>query len=264
MSPTITPPSRPTPIVSIVVPTCNRFSRLQRCIDKIRQGVNIAHEVIVVDGASTDGTTEWLRGQRDLRVIREDRREGAVRAFNRGFRAARGTYVTWLNDDAYPLPGSVDAAVQFIEREDLPDLGMVALYHTWHSERNILHEVERDGSRYAICHVRGYPYANFGLVRRELLERVGFADEGYRFFGFDPDLALKIQINEGLLILGCPEALIHHDEHYDDRKVSDLPIGQADNERLFAKWSLPEPGAYADPRPAYERLLRTHVVGQCV
>ncbi len=218
----------------------------------------------MVDGASTDGTAEWLCEQRDLRVIREDRREGAVRAFNRGFRCARGTYVTWLNDDAHPLPGSIDAAVRFIERENLPDLGMVALYHTWHSERNILHEVESDGSRYMICHVRGYPYANFGLLRRALLERVGFADEGFRFFGFDPDLALKIQLNENLRVLGCPDALIHHDEHHDARKLSDVEIGQADNDRLFAKWNLPQPGAYPDPRPAYERLLRTRVAGQRV
>jgi GT2 family glycosyltransferase len=249
-------------IVSIVVPTCNRLDRLTRCIDGIRQNVRRPHEIIVIDGASTDGTAAWLDAQRDLRVIHEPQREGAVRAFNKGFRAATGLYLMWLNDDAYPLPGAVEAAVAMIERPDLPDLGMVAFYHTWHKERNVLDRVEHEGVTYELCHVRGYPYANFGLLRRSLLEKVGFADEGYYFFGFDPDLALKIQIDEGLEVLGCRDALIQHDEHHDDRKVIDLERGRADNDRLFAKWNLPGPGTYPDPTPEYRELLAGRLLPQ--
>ena len=242
-------------IVSIIVPTFNRFERLRRCIDRIRRNVAHRHEVIVVDGGSTDGTREWLSGQGDLRVILEPTREGAVAAFNKGFRAAAGHYVMWLNDDAYPLPGGVEAAVAMIERPDLTDVGMVAFYHNWHNERNILDRVEHDGTSYELCHVRGYPYANFGLIRRELLERVGYADDRYYFFGFDPDLSLKVQINEGLKVVGCRQALIHHDEHHDERKLSDLAAGEADNAKLFAKWNLPPPGEHPDPGPAYRTML---------
>jgi GT2 family glycosyltransferase len=261
-----------TRIVSIVVPTFNRLERLRRCVDKIRRHVRHPFELIVVDGGSTDGSRAWLSRPQAagdgvdegplppsgsaVRVILEDRREGAVAAFNKGFRAATGHYVMWLNDDAYPLPGAVEAAVAMIERPDLPDLGMVAFYHNWHSERNVLDRVWHDGASYELCHVRGYPYANFGLLRRSLLEKVGFADDRYYFFGFDPDLALKIQLLERLRVLGCRGALIHHDEHQDARKLADLSEGSEDNEKLFAKWELPAPGEYPDPRPAYETLLR--------
>ncbi|MFH1109656.1 MAG: glycosyltransferase family 2 protein [Planctomycetota bacterium] len=249
-------------IVSIVVPTFNRSGRLRRCIDKIRRNVPHPHEVIVVDGGSTDGTREWLQAQDDpfeaqdkLRVILEAKREGAVAAFNKGFRAATGYYVMWLNDDAYPLPGAVEAAVATMERPDLTDVGMVAFYHNWHSQRNVLDRVEQDGVSYELCHVRGYPYANFGLIRRDLLERIGYADERFYFFGFDPDLSLKVQINEGLKVIGCRQALVHHDEHRDERKLSDLAAGEEDNAKLFAKWDLPPPGGYPDPAPAYRRTL---------
>ena len=244
-----------TRIVSIVVPTFNRFERLMRCIDKIRRNVTCPHEIIVVDGGSTDGAREWLAQQADIHVILEPQREGAVKAFNKGFRAATGFYVMWLNDDAFPLPGSVESAVEVIERADLADVGMVAFYHTWHSERNVLDRVEHDGVSYEMCHVRGFPYANFGLIRRSLLEKVCFADERFYFFGFDPDLSLKLHFDEGLKVLGCRRALIHHDEHHDDRKQDDLPIGQEDNEKLFTKWDLPVPGDYPDPAPAYRKLL---------
>lgn len=244
------------PIVSIVVPTFNRLERLRRCINKTRQNVGVARELIVVDGGSTDGTREWLREQTGLRIILEPEREGAVRAFNKGFRAAEGHYVMWLNDDAYPLPGSVEAAITMLERPELSRLGMVAFYHNWHSTRNVLDRVEHEGRSYELCHVRGYPYANFGILRRTLLEQVGFADERFYFFGFDPDLSLKLQIEHGLEVIGCRRALIRHDEHHDERKTNDLSVGQEDNAKLFAKWNLPPPGQYPDPVPAYLEMLR--------
>ncbi len=241
--------------VSIVIPTYNRVDCLRRCIDRVRRNVTVPSEVIVIDGGSTDGAREWLADQLDLRVILEPRREGAVRAFNKGFRAATGHYVLWLNDDSFPLRGAVEAAVAMIERPDLSDVGMVAFYHQWHNERNVLDRVSHEGESYELCHVRGYAYANFGLLRRSLLERVGFADERFYFFGFDPDLSLKLQIGEGLKVFGCRQALIHHDELHDDRKKSDLDVGAEDNEKLFAKWKLPAPGAYPDPVPGYQRTI---------
>ncbi len=143
-----------------------------------------------------------------------------------------------------------------IERPDLPDLGMVAFYHDWERQRNLLDAVEREGRRYAIYNVRGYPYANFGLLRRSLLEQVGYADERYYFFAFDPDLSLKVQLEAGLKVIGCRRALIHHEEHHDDRKLSDLTPGQEDNDKLWAKWNLPEKGSDPDPSPAYQDMLR--------
>ncbi len=242
-------------IVSIVIPTFNRFVTLRRCIEKIRECVGIPHEVVVVDGGSTDGTREWLGEQHDLCVILEDAREGAVRAFNKGFRAATGHYVMWLNDDAYPLPGSVEAAVDMLEKPDLLDLGMVAFYHNWHSERNVIDRIEHGGQSYELCHVRGYVYANFGLLRRSLLHEVGYADERYYFFGFDTDLSLTLQIEKKLEVLGCRQALIHHDELPDERKTADLERGDKDNAKLFAKWDLPGPGGYPHPASPYLDLL---------
>jgi GT2 family glycosyltransferase len=242
-------------IVSIVVPTFNRLPRLQRCIDRIRHNVGHPNEIVVVDGGSTDGTREWLMARMDLRLIFETAREGAVRAFDRGFRAAAGYYVMWLNDDAYPLPGAVEAAVGLLERADLADLGMVAFYHNFDRQWNRLDSVKRDGETYSVYNVRGTPYANFGLLRRELLERLGFLDLRYHFAGWDPDLSLKVQREAGLKVIGCPEALVYHEELIDERKSQDLPVLEADNKRLLEKWDLPSKFSYPDPRPAYRAML---------
>ncbi|MBN1488769.1 MAG: glycosyltransferase family 2 protein [Phycisphaerae bacterium] len=252
-------PALAEPVVSIVVATYNRCDRLRRCCEQTAANVGIPFELIVVDGGSSDGTREWLagRGGPDFRVILEPQREGATRAFNKGFRAARGRYVMWLNDDSVPLSGSVEAAVAMIERPDLADVGMVALYHNHDRKWNRLDTIERDGVSYSVYNVRGVVYANFGLLRRELLERLGYLDERYYFCAWDPDLSLKVQREAGLKVVGCREAIVFHEELIDERKSADTAIIEADNEKLFQKWQLPPKFSYPDPAPAYREMLET-------
>jgi len=244
------------PVVSLVIATHHRLERLKRCVAGIRANVAIDHETIVVGSGAGDGTDEWLAVQPDVRFIRETRREGATRAYNKGFRAARGRYVMWLNDDSYPLTDAVEAALWTLERPDLADVGMIAFYHNLDRERNRLDAVHRDGLTYSLYNVRGVPYANFGLLRRDLLERLGYLDERYYFCGWDPDLSLKVQFEAGLQVVGCRESLIYHEELIDERKSEDLSIVDADNAKLFAKWNLPQKCSYPDPAPAYQEMLR--------
>jgi GT2 family glycosyltransferase len=248
-------PSCDKPLVSIVIATYGRCDRLERCIAAIRANVRPSHETIVVGGGAGDGTEEWLALQKDVRFIRETKREGATRAYNKGFRAAVGTYVMWLNDDAYPLPGAVRAAVEMIEEPANADVGMIAFYHNYDRQWNRLDSIEHDGVSYSIHNVRGTPYANFGLLRRDLLHRLGYLDQRYYFCAWDPDLSLKVQRGAGLKVLGCREALVYHEELIDDRKQEDMGIIQEDNAKLFAKWGLPDKFSYPDPAPAYQQML---------
>lgn len=245
------------PTVSIAIATYNRLARLQRCIAGIRRNVHISHEVIVVGSGAGDGTEEWLNERPDIRFIPEPVREGATRAYNRAFRAATGTYVMWLNDDSYPLSGAVEAAVATIERPDMADVGMIAFYHNLDRTWNRLDSIEHEGVVYSIYNVRGTPYANFGLLRRDLLERLGYLDERYYFCAWDPDLSLKVQREAGLKVVGCRQALVYHEELIDERKHADLTDHvNPDNEKLFVKWNLPPKFSYPDPAPAYQAFAR--------
>lgn len=243
------------PPVSIVIATYSRLKRLQNCLHHVTANVGIPHEVIVVGGGH-DGTAEWLRQQPTVRFIHEIVREGATRAYNKGFRVARGRYVMWLNDDSYPLSGAVEAAVELMERPSMRGVGMIAFYHNEKRPRNKLDSIQHDGERYSIYNVRGTPYANFGLLPRDLLDRLDYLDERYYFCAWDPDLALKVQREAGLRVVGCRKSMIHHEELLDDRKQADLAVAEQDNARLFAKWSLPEKLSYPDPGPAYRAGLR--------
>ncbi len=242
--------------ISIVIGTYARFEPLKRCISAVRANLRQPYEIVVVGGGLDESSKTWLADQPDITFLREAHRAGATRAYNRGFRAASGHYVMWLNDDSHPLPGAVEAAVRMIERPDLDDVGMVAFYHNHVRSRNRLDSVERDGVTYGVYNVRGVTYANFGLLRRSLLEQVGYLDERYYFCAWDPDLSLKVQRHAGLRVIGCRDALIRHDELMDDRKVGDAAAAEADNAALFAKWNLPERFCYPDPIPRYRAMIR--------
>jgi len=252
-----------TPELSIVLPTCNRAPLLSRAIDAIAEGTSCEWELIVVNGASTDETAALLDHRADqlgarLRVIHETKREGFVRAANKGLRAARGKHLCWLNDDARPLPGALDLAVRQLNMAD-PALGLLAMFHRWHSTKNIAYVSQGDGKTFSVCHVRGTLYANFPIGRRQVWERLDYLDERYVFCASDPDLSLKAW-HAGLTIEPAWGACIDHDEHADDRRAEDHPTMLRDNESLFAKWDLPPKNAERndfDPRrPCTLRGLR--------
>jgi O-antigen biosynthesis protein len=228
--------------LSIVLPTCNRAALLDQCLRSIEQGVRCEHEIIVVDGASTDATPDVLAdavkrlGDR-LRVIRETKREGFVRATNKGFRAARGKNMTWLNDDARPASGALDAAIENLNNQP-KDVAFVAMFHHWNSAWNIAYKTEHAGKKYQLCHIRGTLYANFPMGLRATYERLGFFDERFYVCAADPDLSLKAWF-VGLSIVPAWGAVIDHDILEDDRRAGDSEMSKKDNRKLFAKWDLP-------------------------
>jgi GT2 family glycosyltransferase len=248
--------------LSIILPTCNRASLLEKCLASLTH-VTCSHEIIVVDGASTDHTRDVLSdasrklGPR-LRIIREPKREGFVKAANKGFRAARGRCMTWINDDARPLPGSLEAAIKTLDGQS-DDVAFVAMFHNWHSEKNVAFEVEHRGQTFRLCHVRGTLYANFPMGLREMYERLGYFDERYFINGADPDLSLKAWY-AGMSIVPAWDSMIDHDEATDDRRLADSSRARIDNAALFAKWDLPPKNPFRnefDPgNPCTLRRLR--------
>jgi hypothetical protein len=213
-----------------------------------------------VDGASEDDTANALAdaakdfGDR-LKVIREERREGFVRAANKGFVAATGRNMIWLNDDSRALPGTLDEAVRQIDLAP-PGVAFLAMFHRFASERNSAAEIVHEGRPFRLCHVRGTLYANFPIGRRKTYQKLGYFDERFYFYAADPDLSLKAW-NAGLRVEPAHGCFIDHDEHADARRIVDADRGMQDNQKLFAKWNLPDKNPLRnDFDPAHPCILR--------
>lgn len=88
------------PFVSVVVCTYNRKKLLKDCLRSIFsiEYPESRYEVIIVDGASTDGTEELCKEFSQIRFIVESK-HGLAYARNKGAELARGSIVAYTDDD---------------------------------------------------------------------------------------------------------------------------------------------------------------------
>jgi rSAM/selenodomain-associated transferase 2 len=91
--------------VSIVVPVLNEAASIRPFLERLRERASGA-EIIVVDGASTDGTYELAAGFCD-QLIRSGERNRAIQ-MNIGARAGRGDVFWFLHADAEVPTGCLD------------------------------------------------------------------------------------------------------------------------------------------------------------
>ena len=167
-------------LVSFVVATFNRRAVVRESLERTVGACGLRageFEVIVVDNASTDGTADGLRGMRQVRVIEAGENRGPV-AKNLGIAEARGEFVVFLDDDAYPLPGAVPAMIEhFRARERLA----AAVFDV----------MLPDGSREASAYPDVFIGAGTGF-RRSVLEKVGGLPADFFMQAEEYDLSFRI------------------------------------------------------------------------
>jgi GT2 family glycosyltransferase len=102
------------PTVSVVFLAYDRREALAQALTRMLgdSGYPAAQlEVIVVDNASSDGTSEMVAADfPQVRLLRNEHNVGAS-GWNAGFRVAAGDYVLILDDDAYLERGGLEQAV---------------------------------------------------------------------------------------------------------------------------------------------------------
>jgi glycosyltransferase involved in cell wall biosynthesis len=107
-----------TPEVSVVIPTRSRWRLLSTAaLPSALEQQDVALEVIVVDDGSRDETPARLAELDDprLAVIRHETSRGVAAARNAGIRAARGRWVSFLDDDDLWSPRKLRAQVDSAE-----------------------------------------------------------------------------------------------------------------------------------------------------
>lgn len=98
-------------LVSVVIPVLNGATTIGATLTALRaQDRAPAHELIVVDNGSTDGTQAMVAAVPGVTLLHEPKR-GPAAARNRGLHHARGEVIVYLDADTLPSRGWLRALV---------------------------------------------------------------------------------------------------------------------------------------------------------
>lgn len=106
----------PAPLVSIIIPTFNKYELTENCLRALKGSTIVSHEIIVVDNNSLDGTyNRILNDFPEVRAIKNRENKNFSGACNIGARSAQGHILVFLNNDTLPFDGWLEPLIAELE-----------------------------------------------------------------------------------------------------------------------------------------------------
>jgi GT2 family glycosyltransferase len=203
-------------LTSVVVVSHNEGERLRQTVECLAATLPTSAEILVVDDHSTDGSTGFLCGWPQARLVRPPRRLGVAGARNFGARAVTGkilifsdAHVTPATDWLPPLRAAIDSGaaaaaprIRPMGRNGVPGYGF-----TWRDATLTTAWLGRppadEGAVPMLC-------GCFLAVDRSLFNAIGGFDEGLVKWGLeDAELSMRLW-RMGHRCLVVPESEVRH------------------------------------------------------
>jgi glycosyltransferase involved in cell wall biosynthesis len=225
--------------VTVVIPTRDRWHLLARNALRSALGQEaVAHEIVVVDDGSRDGTHARLTELADprLRVVRHEGSLGVAHARNAGIAAARGEWVAFLDDDDLWAPDKLRRQIDAAREANagfayggvvsVSEEGVVNYAFTLPDPDALLDELLARSSLPAGC-------SNV-VARADLVRRLGGFDE--RLFQL-ADWDLWIRLAHESQAAACPDVLVGYLEHAENMLLTHQRDVTKELEQIEAKHS---------------------------
>lgn len=182
------------PLVTIVTPSFNQGSFLERTILSVLSQDYPNIEYIVMDGGSTDESISILEKYSDRLTYWESKKDrGQSDAINKGWRMAKGVYCSYLNSDDELAPGAVTKIVEIFLGN--AQVGMVYGDYTFIDQNNSIIETGRGNQtsfKELLIHGQMPSIAQpSSFYLTSLVRQIGYIDERLHL-AMDYDLLLKL------------------------------------------------------------------------
>ncbi len=236
--------------LSIVIVNWNSKELLKNCLSSLREYHDLRDiNVIVVDNASRDGSTEMIEASfPEVRVIHSGGNVGFGKANNMAIKTAPTPYILLLNPDTTVFPDTIKQMTGFMDsnpsvgglgcRMVFPTgetqpiglqwfpspltefLGLVLVSDkTFHLLRNIIPYKDPDSSGYV-----SKLYGGCLLIRKAVFDQIGYFDEQFFMYGEDVDLCRRITDAGWKLYYLSSAKIIHLCGGATEQSLNDFPI----------------------------------------
>jgi glycosyltransferase involved in cell wall biosynthesis len=171
------------PALSIVMPVLNAARTIDAAIASAG-GSGVDYEMIIVDGGSTDGTTDIVARHGRARLVSAPGTT-IYQALNLAIAAARAPLIGWLNADDLLLPDALDRAVAGFAANDKAEIVrgqaefMLSDGSAWQAHDRRIERRAAGPLRLDLV-TRGPLAINAMFFRRQLFDRIGRLDETLR------------------------------------------------------------------------------------
>lgn len=214
------------PRVSVVVLSYNNLKLTEVCLDSLLKHTNYANwELIVVDNASTDGTSEYLtefgRAHTDAKIILSPDNGGFSAGNNLGIKQATGDIIILLNNDTYVTDGWIMSLVRHFKAD--PELGLVGpVTNNIGNEAkidivyNAKEQIAAKALTYTSVHGRERLYLDniaffCAAISAEAIAKIGLLDERFGLGFFEDDDYCKRARGAGFKIAIAEDCFVHHE-----------------------------------------------------
>jgi len=229
---------------TFVILTKNSVNLVTKLLDQLKDTVQIEHETIVVDSASTDGTVNILKERNDIQLLTNYVNISPGKAMNQALRIIDSeSIVVKLDSDIELLKGWVEPLLFSSLQPNTGIVGACLLYPNGNIQHSggIVYSKQKYPEkkwRFDCCQIpspSGISIWVSGacfLITPKARHAVKFFDERYPFWFDDIDYCFSVR-NAGLLVRYCQEAILIHHEN---SSTNIRPEVYTSHELFIKKW----------------------------
>ena len=195
--------------VSIIIPHWNGIEILSDCLESRAQTEYTNLEIIVVDNASTDGSSDWVNiNYPSVTLIENDQNYGYAGGRNRGANVATGDFLVFLNNDTIQDSKWIDTLVDFLSLNSNVAAVQPKILNFFDQAK-----FDYAGGAGGWLDILGYPFAR-GRVFLEQEQDTGQYDKIRPIF-WASGTALMVRKSDFELANGFDETFFAHQEEID-------------------------------------------------
>jgi GT2 family glycosyltransferase len=187
------------PDLSVIIVSYNTANLIGNCLKSIFEASNLTREVFVVDNASTDGSSDFIKDNfPSVHLAVNTENLGFAAANNQVLPQCKGKYIFFLNPDTEIMSDTFSEAISFMDAN--PRIGLAGT-KIINPDGTLQWSVsyKYPGQRYTASEVSDLPgkiacvLGASMIARSEVIKKIEGFDEDFFLYGEDQDLCLRIR-----------------------------------------------------------------------